>query len=85
MSDEDLTTISIKKSTRDHLKTKGTKGESWDSLVNRILGELQIRSDGYYMVPLEMDGRPFGEADVLVEKGVPKRAIVNMATVKDKS
>jgi len=39
MSDEDLTTISLKKGTRDRLKKYGAKGESWDELVNRILDE----------------------------------------------
>jgi hypothetical protein len=39
MVDQDLTTISLKKKTRDRLKKEGIKGESWDELVNRILDE----------------------------------------------
>jgi hypothetical protein len=43
MSDEDLTTISLKKKTRNRLKKEGGKGESWDELINRILDEREKR------------------------------------------
>jgi hypothetical protein len=41
MTDQDLTTIQLKKKTRDRLKKKGDKGESYDDLINRILDEIE--------------------------------------------
>ncbi|MHA1730036.1 MAG: DUF7557 family protein [Promethearchaeota archaeon] len=33
----DITTIPLKKKTRDHLKKIGHKGETYDTLINRLL------------------------------------------------
>jgi hypothetical protein len=35
----EMTTIQLKKTTRDKLKGLGSKGESWDSLLNRLMDE----------------------------------------------
>jgi predicted CopG family antitoxin len=43
MSDEDLTTIQLKKKTRERLKKEGDKGESYDDVINRILDEKEKR------------------------------------------
>ena len=34
---EDLTTIPLKKTTRDRLKNFGQKGETYDNVVNRLM------------------------------------------------
>lgn len=34
---EELTSIKIKKSTRDVLKSVGKKGETYDDIINRLL------------------------------------------------
>lgn len=39
MLDEELTTITLKKKTRDQFRKVGNKGESWDDLINRVLDE----------------------------------------------
>ena len=35
----DSTTLAIKKTTRDRLRELGTKGETWDELINRLIDE----------------------------------------------
>jgi hypothetical protein len=35
------TTIPLNKGTRDRVRDYGKKGESWDSLMNRIMNELE--------------------------------------------
>jgi hypothetical protein len=37
MSDEELTTISLTKVTRDRLKEYGQKGESYDKIMNKLM------------------------------------------------
>jgi len=39
MSYETKTTIAIRPKTRDLLKSLGHKGESYDQLINRLVGE----------------------------------------------
>lgn len=41
MSVTDLTTIPLVKPTRDRLRVFGRKGESWDSLLNRLMDEVE--------------------------------------------
>jgi hypothetical protein len=40
---EELTSIKIKKSTRDELKGIGKKGETYDDIVNRLLDRVLRR------------------------------------------
>lgn len=40
--DED-TTLPIKKETRDRLGTFGSKKETWDQIVNRLMDEVEER------------------------------------------
>ena len=40
----DLTTIQISKTTRDHLRNMGRKGETYDQLVNRLIEMARIAS-----------------------------------------
>ena len=42
MSDE-LTTIKVKKETRDVLKSVGKKGETYDDIINRLLDRVLRR------------------------------------------
>lgn len=37
----DLTTIPLTKATRDRLRSAGKKGESYDTLINRLLDALE--------------------------------------------
>jgi hypothetical protein len=39
LADDELTTIQIKKRTRNRLGSNGTKCESWDGIVNRLMDE----------------------------------------------
>ncbi|MEK6851645.1 MAG: hypothetical protein AABY30_03805 [Candidatus Thermoplasmatota archaeon] len=38
-----MTTIKVSPETRDRLKAMGTKGETYDALLNRLLDDLQAR------------------------------------------
>ncbi len=38
---KDKTTVPMKKVSRDRVRSYGRKGESWDSLANRIMDELE--------------------------------------------
>jgi len=40
---EDVTTIQIKRKTRDKLDKYGTRHESYDDMLNNILNELESR------------------------------------------
>lgn len=46
MSENELTTISIKKGTRDRLKQYGIKGTSWDKLLNDLMDEKENEDKG---------------------------------------
>jgi len=35
----EMTTLQVKKTTRDRLKGIGSKGETWDDLLNRMMDE----------------------------------------------
>lgn len=76
-----LTTISISTETRDRLRPFGEKGESWTTLLNRVMDELYIRSDGFYKIPFDIGPSRFGEIEVLVQNGVPVRAIMDMGSI----
>jgi hypothetical protein len=39
-----VTTIKVRPETRDRLKTVGTKGETYDALLNRLLDEIEARA-----------------------------------------
>lgn len=78
------TSIPLDKDTRDRLRTYGQKGETYVVILNRLMDDKNKRSDGYYKIPLDMDGKEFSEIEVLIENGIPKRAIVNMASIKTK-
>jgi hypothetical protein len=39
MSLQDLTTLPVRKTTRDRLRLLGVKGESWDALLTRLIDE----------------------------------------------
>ena len=41
MDDPEYTTLSIRKETKERLKSYGSFGESWDQLINRILDEIE--------------------------------------------
>ena len=43
--DEELTTISLKKGTRERLESFGKKAETYDELINRILNEKEGADD----------------------------------------
>ena len=40
---EDVTTIQIKRKTRDKLDKYGTRHESYDDIINKILNELESK------------------------------------------
>jgi hypothetical protein len=82
MSDED-TSLPLKKVTRDRLRTFGGKGESWDKLLNKLMDELYIRSDGFYLIQFDIGASEFGKIDVLVKNGVPTRAIMDMGSIPE--
>ncbi len=39
-----VTTIKVSPGTRDRLKAFGTKGETYDALLNRLLDEIEART-----------------------------------------
>ena len=39
-----VTTIKVSPATRDRLKALGTKGETYDALLNRLLDEIEART-----------------------------------------
>jgi hypothetical protein len=39
---EENTTIALKKSTRDRLKKYGKKGDSWNTLLNELMDEVDM-------------------------------------------
>ncbi len=39
----DVTTVPLKKSTRDRLKQWGRKGETYDQLLNRMLDDVEAK------------------------------------------
>lgn len=41
MQDRDFTSIRLRKTTRDRLAAYGSKREDYDSLINRILTEIE--------------------------------------------
>ena len=43
---EELTSIKIKKETRDVLKSVGKKGETYDDIINRLLDRVLRRKKG---------------------------------------
>jgi hypothetical protein len=60
----DITTIPISKKTRDRLRTLGTKGETYDQLIQRLIvsGEqLQLMKRQYDMFPNKDDFMPLDE------------------------
>jgi hypothetical protein len=77
------TSIPLKKSTRERLGTFGNKNESWDRLLNRLMDELYVRSDGCYLIQFDIGASEFGKIDVLVKNGVPTRAIMVMGSIPE--
>jgi len=57
MSDEDLTTISIKKSTRERLRTYGQKGTTWDKLLNELMDEVDTLNAATSDLTRELQGK----------------------------
>jgi hypothetical protein len=57
MSDEELTTISLTKGTRDRLKTYGMKGMSWDKLLNELMDQLDDESAASTDLSYQLNGK----------------------------